>query len=118
MVERGAFTRIRRVVLIAVLGVVVLLASAGVAFGLPPFTTGTKSSPPATVSQAQLVRITTGCGASYDRLVFRFGFANSRSAARQMVNHGHVQVNGRKVDISSYNVKPGDTVKLPTTPVA
>ena len=74
MVERGAFTRIRRVVLIAVLGVVVLLASAGVAFGLPPFTTGTKSSPPATVSQAQLVRITTGCGASYDRLVFRFGF--------------------------------------------
>ena len=43
-----------------------------------------------------------------DNVVFRLGFANSRSAARQMVSHGHVQVNGRKVDISSYNVKPGD----------
>jgi small subunit ribosomal protein S4 len=51
-----------------------------------------------------------------DNIVFRFGFANSRSAARQMVNHGHVQVNGRKVDISSYNVKPGDTVTVKDKP--
>ena len=51
-----------------------------------------------------------------DNIVFRFGFANSRSAARQMVNHGHVQVNGRKVDISSYNVKPGDTITVKDKP--
>ena len=51
-----------------------------------------------------------------DNIVFRLGFANSRSAARQMVNHGHVQVNGRKVDISSYNVKPGDTVTVKDKP--
>src|SRR5438093_7201367 len=42
-----------------------------------------------------------------DNIVFRLGFANSRSGARQLVSHGHVQVNGKKVDISSYNVKPG-----------
>jgi small subunit ribosomal protein S4 len=51
-----------------------------------------------------------------DNIVFRLGFANSRSAARQMVNHGHVQVNGRKVDISSYNVKPGDTITVKDKP--
>ena len=51
-----------------------------------------------------------------DNIVFRLGFANSRSAARQMVNHGHVQVNGRKVDIASYNVKPGDTVTVKDKP--
>ena len=39
-----------------------------------------------------------------DNVVFRLGFASSRSAARQLVSHGHVQVNGRKVDVSSYNV--------------
>jgi small subunit ribosomal protein S4 len=51
-----------------------------------------------------------------DNIVFRFGFANSRSAARQMVSHGHVQVNGKKVDIASYNVKPGDTVSVKDKP--
>ena len=40
-----------------------------------------------------------------DNVVYRLGFANSRSAARQMVSHGHVHVNGRKVNVSSYNVK-------------
>jgi small subunit ribosomal protein S4 len=45
-----------------------------------------------------------------DNVVYRLGFANSRSAARQMVSHGHVAVNGRKVDVSSYNVKPGDKI--------
>jgi len=47
-----------------------------------------------------------------DNVVFRLGFASSRSASRQMVGHGHVKVNGRKVDISSYNVKPGDEVSV------
>ena len=51
-----------------------------------------------------------------DNVVFRMGFASSRSASRQMVGHGHVQVNGRKVDISSYNVKPGDKVSVKDHP--
>jgi len=45
-----------------------------------------------------------------DNVVYRLGFANSRSAARQLVSHGHVTVNNRKVDVSSYNLKPGDAV--------
>jgi len=48
--------------------------------------------------------------------VYRLGFANSRSAARQLVSHGHVQVNGRKVDISSFNVKPGDNITIKDKP--
>ncbi|MDQ3623054.1 MAG: 30S ribosomal protein S4 [Verrucomicrobiota bacterium] len=51
-----------------------------------------------------------------DNVVFRLGFANSRSAARQLVSHGHVQVNGKKVDVSSYNVKPGDTILIKEKP--
>jgi len=51
-----------------------------------------------------------------DNVVFRLGLANSRSAARQMVSHGHVQVNGKKVNVSSYNVKPGDTVTVKDKP--
>src|SRR3954469_25353175 len=51
-----------------------------------------------------------------DNVVYRLGFANSRSAARQMVSHGHVQVNGRKVDVSSYAVKPGDVVTIKDNP--
>jgi small subunit ribosomal protein S4 len=51
-----------------------------------------------------------------DNVVFRLGFANSRSAARQLVSHGHVAVNGRKVDVSSYNVKPGDVVVIKDKP--
>ncbi|MEI8340913.1 MAG: 30S ribosomal protein S4 [Verrucomicrobiota bacterium] len=51
-----------------------------------------------------------------DNVVFRLGFANSRSAARQMVSHGHVTVNGRKVDVSSFNVKPGDVVIVKDKP--
>ncbi len=45
-----------------------------------------------------------------DNVVFRAGFATSRPQARQTVNHGHIQVNGRKVDIPSFIVKPGDVV--------
>lgn len=47
-----------------------------------------------------------------DNVVFRLGFASSRAAARQMVGHGHVQVNGHKVDISSYSLKAGDKVTV------
>lgn len=47
-----------------------------------------------------------------DNLVYRMGFANTRKAARQLVNHGHVTVNGSKVDIPSYRVKVGDVISL------
>ncbi|MEN3045260.1 MAG: 30S ribosomal protein S4 [Candidatus Hydrothermales bacterium] len=47
-----------------------------------------------------------------DNVVFRLGFAISRSQARQMVSHGNVLVNGRKVDIPSYLVKEGDLIKI------
>ena len=47
-----------------------------------------------------------------DNLVYRMGFANTRRAARQLVNHGHITVNGKKVDIPSYRVKPGDVITL------
>lgn len=50
-----------------------------------------------------------------DNVVFRLGFAASRREARQMVNHGHFQVNGRKVSIPSYIVKAGDVVRLSPT---
>ena len=45
-----------------------------------------------------------------DNVVYRLSFADSRRQARQLVNHGHVTVNGRKVDIPSYMVRPGDTI--------
>jgi small subunit ribosomal protein S4 len=51
-----------------------------------------------------------------DNVIYRLGFANSRSAARQMVSHGHVQVNGRKVDVSSFNVKAGDAITVKDKP--
>jgi small subunit ribosomal protein S4 len=51
-----------------------------------------------------------------DNVVFRLGFANTRSAARQLVGHGHVQVNGRTVNISSYNVKAGDEITIKDKP--
>jgi small subunit ribosomal protein S4 len=47
-----------------------------------------------------------------DNVVFRLGFAASRSAARQLVRHGHVSVNGRKVDIPSMLVRAGDEVAV------
>ncbi|MEO6567907.1 MAG: 30S ribosomal protein S4 [Opitutaceae bacterium] len=51
-----------------------------------------------------------------DNVVFRLGLANSRSAARQLVCHGHVTVNGRKVDVSSFNVKAGNVVTVKDHP--
>lgn len=47
-----------------------------------------------------------------DNVVFRGGLSMSRNQARQFVNHGHFQVNGGKVDIPSYHVKPGDVVEV------
>lgn len=45
-----------------------------------------------------------------DNLVYRAGFATTRRQSRQLVNHGHVLVNGKKASIPSYNVKPGDVI--------
>lgn len=47
-----------------------------------------------------------------DNLVYRIGFANSIRQARQMVNHGHIRVNGKRVDIASYAVAAGDVISL------
>ena len=46
-----------------------------------------------------------------DNVCFRLGFGNTRQAARQLVGHGHVLVNGRKLDVPSYHCKPGDKIK-------
>ena len=47
-----------------------------------------------------------------DNLVYRAGFASTRRGSRQLVNHGHVTVNGKKVDIPSYRCKIGDVISL------
>jgi small subunit ribosomal protein S4 len=47
-----------------------------------------------------------------DNTVYRIGFADSRAQARQLVRHGHIKVNGRKVNIPSYSVKPGDVIEV------
>ncbi|MGE0754368.1 MAG: 30S ribosomal protein S4 [Alphaproteobacteria bacterium] len=47
-----------------------------------------------------------------DTVVYRMGFVSTPFAARQLVNHGHVKVNGRRVNIPSYRLKEGDTVEL------
>ena len=47
-----------------------------------------------------------------DNLVYRLGLARTRRAARQLVNHGHVTVDGKRVDIPSYSVKPGQVISL------
>ena len=50
-----------------------------------------------------------------DNLVYRLGFAPTRRAARQIVNHGHITVNGKKVNIPSYTCKPGDVISVKET---
>ena len=50
-----------------------------------------------------------------DNVAYRAGFATSRAAARQLVRHGHFTVNGRKVDIPSFSVKPGDVLAVRET---
>lgn len=47
-----------------------------------------------------------------DNVVYRLGIGRTRAASRQFVSHGHVKVNGHKVDIPSYEVKPGDVVEV------
>ncbi|MBQ8234449.1 MAG: 30S ribosomal protein S4 [Bacilli bacterium] len=47
-----------------------------------------------------------------DNLVYRIGFSTTRRGARQLVNHGHITVNGKKVDIPSYTCKPGDIIAI------
>jgi ribosomal protein S4 len=47
-----------------------------------------------------------------DNVVYRLGFAGSRAQARQLVRHGHFQVNGRRVNIPSYQVKPDDVITM------
>jgi small subunit ribosomal protein S4 len=47
-----------------------------------------------------------------DNVVYRLGFASSRPQARQLVRHGHMEVNGQKVNIPSYLVKPGDVIMV------
>ena len=47
-----------------------------------------------------------------DNVAYHLGFANTRAAARQLVAHGHVRVNGRKVDIPSFGLKVNDVVEI------
>ena len=47
-----------------------------------------------------------------DNLVYRIGFSTTRRGARQLVNHGHITVNGKKVNIPSYRCKPGDVIAV------
>lgn len=47
-----------------------------------------------------------------DNVLYRMGFATSRAQGRQLVRHGHVTVNNRKVDIPSYTVRPGDSIEI------
>ncbi|MCF7762808.1 MAG: 30S ribosomal protein S4 [Verrucomicrobia bacterium] len=53
-----------------------------------------------------------------DNIVFNLGFGTSRASARQMIGHGHVKVNGRKVDIPSYAVKVNDVIEMKETSVS
>lgn len=50
-----------------------------------------------------------------DNLVYRLGFATTRAQARQLVNHGHIIVDGKKVDIPSYRVQPGQKISVKET---
>ena len=50
-----------------------------------------------------------------DNIVYRMGLSRTRSGARQLVNHGHILVDGSKVDIPSYRVKPGQVISLKET---
>jgi len=61
------------------------------------------------VTGENLLRI---CESRLDNVVYLLGWANSRAEARQLVTHGHYQVNGNKVDIPSYLLKAGDTVSI------
>lgn len=51
-----------------------------------------------------------------DNIVYRLGFGQSRPQSRQMVSHGHILVNGRRVDVPSYLVRPGDVISIRNRP--
>jgi small subunit ribosomal protein S4 len=53
-----------------------------------------------------------------DNVVYHLGFANTRAAARQMVCHGHIRVNGRKVSIPSYGLKVNDVIEVKNSNVS
>ena len=53
-----------------------------------------------------------------DNVVYHLGFANTRAAARQMVGHGHMLVNGKKVSIPSYSLKVNDVIEVKDTSVS
>ncbi|HEX2241123.1 MAG TPA: 30S ribosomal protein S4 [Actinomycetota bacterium] len=61
------------------------------------------------VTGEELMRI---CESRLDNVTYRAGFAMNRRMARQLVSHGHFEVNGRRVNIPSFRVKPGDVVKV------
>ena len=61
------------------------------------------------VTGEELIRI---CESRLDNVVYRAGFSMNRPMARQLVSHGHFEVNGRKVNIPSFRVKPGDRVSV------
>jgi small subunit ribosomal protein S4 len=61
------------------------------------------------ITGEELLRI---CETRLDNVVYRSGFAMNRPMARQLVSHGHFEVNGRKVNIPSFRVKPGDVVTV------
>jgi small subunit ribosomal protein S4 len=51
-----------------------------------------------------------------DNVCYRLGFGNTRTASRQLVGHGHVKVNGRRVDVPSYQCRPGDVIEVMDKP--
>ena len=53
-----------------------------------------------------------------DNVVYRLGLGNTRRAARQFVGHGHIQVNGKRCDVSSYTCKPGDKITVRNSPAS
>ena len=53
-----------------------------------------------------------------DSVIYLLGMAKTRAAARQFVNHGHIRVNGHKLDIASYSVQPGDEIEVKNTPAS
>lgn len=53
-----------------------------------------------------------GLESRLDNVIYRMGLSASRRAARQMVSHGHLMVNGKRVTIPSYELKPGDTIQI------
>jgi small subunit ribosomal protein S4 len=63
-------------------------------------------------SEATGTAMLKGLECRLDNIVYRIGFGRSIRQSRQIVNHGHILVNGRKVDIPSFSCKPGDVISL------